>query len=137
MTNYLYYNYAKSAVCKVAEEKIEYDNSSSIDRYFNDACLKHGSTLDGRKKFFMNQMKQRQYIPVIVQENPHHIFFPTKPLHDPKNIWICYEEIDFVEYNKKTCTIHFKDHTCLECENSDRIQKLIRQIFRYLRRFNP
>ena len=136
MTNYLYYNYANSSVCKVAEEQIEYEPCSSVHRYFDQECLRHGSTLKGRKTAYANQMNQKQYIPVIVQEKPHCIYFPIKPLDDPKNIWICYEKIDFVTYNKKTCTIHFKDHTCLECEEPHRVQKQMRQIFRYLRRLD-
>lgn len=135
MTNYIYYNYAKSAVCKVSEEQNEYIPATSIDRYLNQICIRNGSTLQGRRQAFAQTMKLKQFIPIILQEKPHIIFFPIRPLKDPDNLWICYEEIERIQYNKKTCTIFFKDHTCLECTHPQRIQRQMRQIFRYLRRF--
>lgn len=136
LTDYLYYDYAKSAVCKVKEAKKEYVSSPSVERYLDKLCMENGSTLEGRKKAYQHTMEQTHYIPIVLQENPHRIFFPIKSLKDPENIWICYEEINHIEYHKKTCTIVFHDHTCLTCEYPARIRKQMRTIFRYLRRSN-
>ena len=42
-----------------------------------------------------------------------------------------------IEYKEKTCIIHFKDNTCLTCQNPKRIQSLIQRIQRYLLILNP
>ena len=67
MTNYLYYNYANSSVCKVAEEQVEYELCSSVHRYFDKECLRYGSTLKGENGL-CEPDETKQYIPVIVQE---------------------------------------------------------------------
>lgn len=132
--NYIYYNYATSQVCTVKEERSSYICSRSVEHYFDELCILHGSTLEGRKKAFSKLMEQKNFIPVVVQVHPHEIYFPIKPMKDPQNIWICYEEIASIEQKNKTCVIHFKDQTCLECEHPQRIKKQMHQIFRFLKR---
>lgn len=131
--NYLYYDYATSSVCKVKEDIQEYVPDSSIHHFLDHLCILHGSTLEGRRDAFRILMNKSRFIPIVVNQNPHEIYFPIKSLKDPTNIWICYENIEgFIEH-KKTCTIVFKDHTCLECEHPQRIKDNIRAIRRYIK----
>lgn len=133
MTNYLYYDYATSRVCKIQEQTKTYEAASSLDSYFNQICIEHGSTMEGRKKAYSIIMNQTHFIPIVIDTYPHWIFFPISAKNDPNNIWICYENIEYIEYKKKTCTIHFLDHTCLTVEHPKRIKTLMQQIFLYIK----
>lgn len=130
--NYFYYEYAQSAVCKVKEDEKEYQCARSSSSYINEQCLNHGSTMEGRKEAFTYQMNVKKFVPIVVSLHPVEIYIPTTSKNDYDCKWINYANIDHVEYEKKKCTIYFKDHTLLECENPLRIKKTIKTIFRYV-----
>ncbi len=135
MANYIYYDYAKSKVCKVKEDQASYVSSTNIQSYLNNRCLRHGSTLDGRKKAFQYQTNCKKLTPIQVSHNE--IYFPTLNTRDPNCHWVCFQEIDHIEYKEKTCTIFFKDYTCLQCSHPNRIRKLTTLIWRRLRYSQP
>lgn len=130
--NYFYYEYNNSSVCKVKEDEKEYLPTSSTKKFLNNLCLEHGSNLQGRKEAFMYQMNIKKFVPIVVSLHPVEIYIPTMSLESSECRWINYSKIDKVIYEKKKCTIYFKDHTLLECENPERIKKTIKTIFRYL-----
>lgn len=135
MSNYLYYDYAKSEVCKIKEQEAQYIPSRSIHSYLNNECLKHGSNLQGRKQSFQYLIHQNKFIPIHVSNNE--IYFPIEATSNSTCIYVNYFEIDHYESNKKTCTIYFKDHTCLVCQNPKRIETIIQHIKRYLTMVQP
>lgn len=134
MFNYFFYDYKSSQIAKVSEDLIQYEKSSSIKSFLNSKCIENGSTLEGRKQAFTYLMNQKKFIPVVVSINPVEIYFPISSTNDPNCIWINYASIKNIKYNKKTCTLIFKDNTRLTSLYPERIQKIIHQIYRYLQR---
>lgn len=132
MTNYIYYQYDSSHVAKVKEDTIEYEKATTIHNYLNKECLKYGSSLQGRKESYTFLMHQKKYIPILIRLEPLELYFPTGPKKDPNCTWINYAAIESIQYKKKTCTIHFHDHTCLTCSNPNRIKENMHAIYRYL-----
>ena len=130
--NYFYYEYAQSAICQIKEDEKEYRYARSSNSFINEKCLNHGSTLQGRKEAFMYQMNIKKFVPIVVSLHPVEIYLPTTSKSNYECIWINYANIDHVEYEKKKCTLYFKDHTLLECENPQRMKKIIKMIFRYI-----
>lgn len=130
MTNYLYYDYLTSKVCKVKENNRTYESVVNIKTYLDYQCIEHGSTLAGRKKAYQVKMRQKKFVPIFV--NPHLVYFPNKSQKDSTCIWINYFEIDYVEYKKERCIIHFHDHTSLTCSHPMRIRHIILCIEQYL-----
>ncbi|MBP3870210.1 MAG: competence protein ComK [Faecalicoccus sp.] len=130
--NYCYYDYSKSTVCKVKEDQKEYIPSRSMNSFLNHECLKHGSTLQGRIDFFRKRMKIKKYTPILISENPITIVFPIESNTSSSNIWISYFSIKQVQYNEKTCTLHFHDGTCLTTNHPNRIKNILRIIQMFL-----
>ncbi|MGM9947101.1 competence protein ComK [Floccifex sp.] len=130
MSNYLYYDYAKSCVCKVKEDGIEKNEASSIHSYLNQKCLEKGSDINGRKHSFSYLTKQKKFIPVYISSTE--IYFPITSISNPEVIYINYFEIKSIETKEKTCIIYFKDNTCFTCQNPKRIQSIVSHIQRYL-----
>ena len=73
--NYLYYDYATSSVCKVKEDIQEYVPDSSMHHFLDHLCILHGSTLEGRRDAFRILMNKSRFIPIVVNQNPHEIYF--------------------------------------------------------------
>lgn len=134
MSNYIYYDYKTSQIAKISEETIQYEKNPSIKSYLNKKCIENGSTLEGRKQAFSYLMNQKKYIPIVISVDPIEIYFPISSTKDPNCIWINYNAIKKIQYNKKTCTLTFKDNSRLYCLYPKRIQKIIHQIYRYLQR---
>ena len=130
MPNYLYYDYLHSQVCLVSNQSIQTKPFKSIPSYLNTLCLENGSSLQGRKESFQYLLNQRKFIPIFVSENE--FYFPIENTSSSTCLWVNYQEIENVFYTKKTCTIQFKDHTCLKCNYPKRIQMIRKHIFRYL-----
>lgn len=130
MSNYIYYDYASSQVCKVKEDSNEYIKASNIPSYLDTLCLENGSSLKGRMDAFKHIMQKKKFIPIIVHASL--IYFPIKSTSAYDCIWINYFSIEHVVYAKKICTIYFYDHTYLECSHPKRIQQTLYAIRRYL-----
>ena len=136
MSNYLYYEYTRSMVCKVKEDHKEYEKYPTIQRYLNIQCLENGSTMRGRQDAFQFLMKQKKFTPVLISIHPVLIYFPTEAKDNPNCVWINYMEIEHVKYEKKKCTIYFKDHTQFISYHPKRIQNSMILIKRYLLMLN-
>lgn len=130
MSNYLYYDYAKSCVCKVKEDAVETNKATSIRSYLNQKCLEKGSDINGRLQSFTYLTRQKKYIPIYISSTE--IYFPITSISNPEVIYINYFEIKSIESKEKTCIIHFKDNTCFTCQNPKRIQSIVSHIQRYL-----
>lgn len=135
MSNYIYYDYMTSSVCKVKEDSIESSYSTSLQSYFNQQCLLNGSSLKGRQASYQHFIPQKKYLPIPISKEE--IYFPNEATNHSSCLYINYFEIQSIEYKEKTCIIHFKDNTCLTCQNPKRIQSLIQRIQRYLLILNP
>ncbi len=129
MENYIYYHYPTSTVCKVAEQQAVYEKWPNVTKYLDALCLENGSTVSGRRKAYQYKMKQKKFTPVFINEQL--IYFPTSSSRDPHCIWVNYAKIQTVQYQKKKCTIFFKDHTHIECQNPDRIRNILQSIRQY------
>ncbi len=135
MTNYIYYDYLTSRICKVQEDKKEYETGKNLKTYFNALCLQNGSTLEGRQKAFQWQTHHKKFTPIVVSHNE--IYFPLTSKRHPQCQWVLYQNIEHIHYTKKTCTIYFKDHTCLLTSHPKRVHDITTQIWRYVNYSQP
>lgn len=147
LCDYLYYDYAKSAVCLKSESSSIWQKAASLQSWLNAACLANGSTLEGRRRAFTHLMGQRKFIPVLVSLDPLELYLPDAAIHDAGIRYLSFGEIasiDPVRTEGKTgafgsrkaeenrCRITFKDGLSLSFEGV-RMQRLYDRAKLYIR----
>lgn len=78
--------------------------------WLSEQCLKHGSSLEGRKTSFKTLTNTSQKPAILISEISELIYFPLKGDNNFNNIYVNYSEL--VDYNKKSnniTTIHFRE----------------------------
>ncbi len=119
----------------VKDEKNEYSLNSGIKKYLNKLCMDNLSTFDGRKKAIISLLKQKDNIPIYIDNN---IFvYPTKALREFDMMYINYFEVlSYKEVGYKSTLVIFKNLEYLVINvNVKRIEKQhkrIKKITEYL-----
>lgn len=121
MPNFIYYDYMKSRVCLVKEDQTTYETDTNIKKYLDRICLENGSTLKGRMEAYKYNMSRFRRIPILV--NQHLLYFPVSTVDHMEDTYVNMYAISHIEYQEKMCTIHFLDHTHLNCKNPKQIEK--------------
>lgn len=60
------------------------------EKYLEEACLKHGSTMEGREQAFRYLTDSLQKAAVLVNEEKHELWFPTVSKSCENCEWIAY-----------------------------------------------
>ena len=55
--------------------------------------------------------------------NQHLLYFPVSTVEHMEDTYVNMYAISHIEYQEKMCTIHFLDHTHLNCKNPKQIEK--------------
>lgn len=78
--------------------------------YLNDLCIKHGSSLEGRKESFRILTNTKQKPAILISEKSELLYFPLKADSNFNNIYVNYSELmDFKRINKNETNLYFRN----------------------------
>ena len=82
---------------------------NSIIKYFEDRCIEHLSTYEGRIKACKKALNISQKAPLLISELTMELWFPVLSDKKKENIWINYNEVlDFMSKSSCETLIIFK-----------------------------
>lgn len=82
---------------------------NSIIKYFEDRCIEHLSTYEGRIKACKKTLNISQKAPLLISELTMELWFPALSDKKKENIWINYNEVlDFMSKSSYETLIIFK-----------------------------
>jgi len=94
----------------------------------NESCLYYGSSYSGRCIGAKNMLEMDYKLPIIVDEVKEVIIFPTCSPKLDKCIWICLNNVENYEKNKKNSIVKFINN--INCDIDISINTLENQILR-------
>ena len=119
----------------VKNEINEYSLNSGIKKYLNKLCMNNLSTFDGRRKAIMSLLKQKDNVPIYIDND---IFvYPTKALREFDMVYINYcEVLSYKEIGYKSTLVIFKnlEHLVINvsAKKIEKQHKRIKKITDYL-----
>lgn len=100
----------------------------SVFDIVNESCLYYGSSYGGRCIGAKNMLEMDYKLPIIVDDVKEVIIFPTCSPKLDKCIWICLNNVENYEKNKKNSIVKFINN--ISCEVDISINTLENQILR-------
>ncbi|MEJ8778312.1 competence protein ComK [Pseudogracilibacillus sp. ICA-222130] len=96
---------------RIIESDQVYYSIHSLEALLNNACLKLGTSLEGRIDFTKEILKSNNKIPIPIDPDQCVFMFPTRSVKSPLLSYISYYQVaDFEPYEKNVKVI-FKDDT--------------------------
>ena len=96
---------------KIIDSDQVYYSIHSLEALLNNACLKQGTSLEGRSDFTKEILKSNNKIPIPIDPDHCVFMFPTRSVKSPQLSYVSYYHVaDFEPYDKNVKVI-FKDDT--------------------------
>lgn len=137
MTAYLMKGTAQGMIV-VDDEGIEELSSKRPEEYLQEACIKHGSTMEGREQSFRKLTSSSQKAAVLVNERTNELWFPTVSKTNTDCQWLSYFHVVKAFPQKGNQSIVLFDNglkAVLNC-SSRTIQKQLKRCCSFLQQIN-
>lgn len=124
-TNYMNYDYLHACVrLHFAGGQMEV-RAPSLNSYLNGLCQQAGSCLKTARQVYTRRMRQRKYIPVLIQLQPPLLFLPSTSVKTDSLCYVNFARIAAIEEDKEKnrCIITFVDGLQLKTENYRRMER--------------
>lgn len=137
MTFYLMKGTASGRIL-IDEDGKETADAVRPEQYLVEACLRHGSTMEGREIAFRYLTKSSQKAGVLVNQESHEFWFPTLGKNTVNCEWVAYFHVVKAFGGKEgTCEILFDNgmRTSVNC-SSRTIQLQLKRCHSFLQKIN-
>lgn len=134
-TDYILYDYLHSCVQLHRKSEIRLQQSVSLERFWQQICIRRGCDLQGQRSAYRLIMKQTKHLPIYLPGHPPLLFLPTGSRRSADLCYLNFSRIVSLhpDPDKNRCLITFDDGLVLKTGSTEMLQRNYLKAERYLK----